>query len=162
MALESGGRQALTELRGMLDLLAIASDDRAPREPAAGLAQVQDLVDQVRAAGLPVHLQVSDAPTAVPAHVDLAGYRILQEALTNSLRHSDRTGTMVTIHYGQSDVDIDVIDQGPLDRTPGPAGRGLLGMRERVALLGGTLVAAPRPGLGFGVHAHLPLPVEAA
>jgi signal transduction histidine kinase len=162
MALESGGRQALTELRGMLDLLAITADDRAPRRPVAGMAQVADLVDQVRAAGLPVRLHVSGEPTALPAHVDLAGYRILQEALTNSLRHSDRAGTTVTIQYGQSDVDIDVIDQGPLERAPSPAGRGLLGMRERVALLGGTLVTQPRPGLGFGLHAHLPLPAEPA
>jgi signal transduction histidine kinase len=160
MALESGGRQALTELRGMLDLLATTADDRAPLGPVAGLAQAGELVDQVRTAGLPVRLVVAGVPSAVPAHVNLAGYRILQEALTNSLRHSDRAGTTVTIQYGPSDVDIDVVDQGPTARAPGPAGRGLLGMRERVALLGGTVVTGPRPGLGFGLHARLPYPDE--
>jgi signal transduction histidine kinase len=156
IALESGGRQALTELRGMLDLLATAADDQAPTGPPAGLAQAEDLVDQVRSAGLPIRLNVIGSSATVPAYVGLAGYRILQEALTNSLRHSDRTGTTVTIQYGQSDVDIDVIDLGPIGLAPRPAGRGLLGMRERVALLGGTLVAQPRSGSGFGLHARLP------
>jgi signal transduction histidine kinase len=98
----------------------------------------------------------------LPARLDLTAYRIPQEALTNSLRHSDRAGTTVTIQYGQSDVDIEVVDDRPVGQAPGPAGRGLLGMRGRVALLGGTLMAQPRPGLGFAVHARLPRPAEPA
>jgi len=157
VALESGGREALAELRGMLDLLAVAADPDAPLGPAPGLSALPDLVERTRAAGLPVRLEVSGDAVPVPSRVDLTAYRVVQEALTNALRHSTRDGTAVTVHYGTDELAVGVVDDVSAATAPFREGRGIVGMRERVALCHGTLEAGPRPGHGFGVQVRLPL-----
>ena len=155
--------QALVELRSVLGVLR-AVDEGAPRAPAPGLARLGDLADTAAAAGLAVRVEESGQSVPLPADVDLAAYRIVQEALTNSARHSGGTKATVRIVYGEDALMVDVHDDGaprPPGRPPGPprgAGSGIAGMTERAAALGGTLQAGPRPGGGFAVQARLPLP----
>ena len=155
--------QALVELRSVLGVLR-AVDEGAPRAPAPGLARLGDLADTAAAAGLAVRVEESGQSVPLPADVDLAAYRIVQEALTNSARHSGGTKATVRIVYGEDALMVDVQDDGaprPPGRPPGPprgAGSGIAGMTERAAALGGTLQAGPRPGGGFAVQARLPLP----
>ena len=155
--------QALVELRSVLGVLR-AVDEGAPRAPAPGLARLGDLADTAAAAGLAVRVEESGQSVPLPADVDLAAYRIVQEALTNSARHSGGTKATVRIDYGEDALMVDVRDDGvprPPGRPPGPsrgAGSGIAGMTERAAALGGTLQAGPRPGGGFAVQARLPLP----
>lgn len=142
---------ALHELRSALDLL---RDGAAPRTPAPRLADIESLVDGVRSGGLDVNLDMVPAQQPLSAAVELAAYRIVQEALTNVTRHAQ--ARHVEIHIAGNDgIDIDVTDDGR-GGTPTP-GNGITGMRERVAALGGTMEAGPRTGTrGFTVHAHLP------
>jgi signal transduction histidine kinase len=139
-------------------------DEGAPRAPAPGLARLGDLADTAAAAGLAVRVEESGQRVPLPADVDLAAYRIVQEALTNSARHSGGTKATVRIGYAEDALMVDVQDDGaprPPGRPPGPprgAGSGIAGMTERAAALGGTLQAGPRPGGGFAVQARLPLP----
>jgi signal transduction histidine kinase len=101
-------------------------------------------------------------PRPLPEGLDLAAYRIAQEALTNALRHSDRSGTSLTVHYGPDALTLDIVDDGLAPHSDTAAGgRGLIGMRERAALYGGEVVAGPRPGRGYGVLARLPIPGQA-
>jgi signal transduction histidine kinase len=154
--------QALIELRSVLGVLR-AVDEGAPRAPAPGLARLGDLADTAAAAGLAVRVEESGQRVPLPADVDLAAYRIIQEALTNSARHSGGTNATVRIVYGKAALVVDVHDDGVLrspGRPTGPphgAGSGIAGMTERAAALGGTLQARPRPGGGFTVQARLPL-----
>ncbi len=154
--------QALVELRSVLGVLR-AVDEGAPRAPAPGLARLGDLADTAAAAGLAVHVEESGPRGPLPADVDLAAYRIVQEALTNSARHSGGTNATVRIVYGEDALMVEVRDDGPLRPAGSPpgqphgAGRGIAGMTERAAALGGTLRARPRPGGGFTVRARLPL-----
>jgi signal transduction histidine kinase len=161
-------RQALVELRSVLGVLRDV-DESAPRAPAPGLARLGDLVDNAAAAGLTVRTEQDGRQVPLPADVDLAAYRIVQEALTNSARHSD--GRLATVHlgYGDGALEIEVCDDGPpRPRGTGPpgggaghgSGNGIAGMTERAAALGGTLTAGPRPDGGFEVRARLPLPGE--
>jgi len=112
----------------------------------------------VREAGLPVALTVTGAPRPLPASLDLTAYRIVQESLTNTLKHAGKTRATVTVRYEERALAIEVLDEGR-GVTPATAGggRGLLGMRERVATFRGELEAGPRPEGGFGVRARLPL-----
>jgi signal transduction histidine kinase len=155
--------QALVELRSVLGVLR-AVDEGAPRAPAPGLARLGDLADTAAAAGLAVRVEESGQRVPLPADVDLAAYRIVQEALTNSARHSSGTNATIRIGYGEGALMVEVHDDGAL-RPPGSppgqprgAGSGIAGMTERAAALGGTLQAGPRPGGGFAVQARLPLP----
>jgi signal transduction histidine kinase len=157
-AVEQAGREALGELR---HLLAVLRPDRADEElgPQPGLADVPRLVDQLREAGLRVSLDEDPAPAGLPGRVDLFAFRIVQEAMTNVLKHAGPgTAVEVTIRVRSRAVTVDVVDDGhgvqPLSVR---SGHGLVGMRERTQLLGGTLVAAPRAGGGFQVTATLPL-----
>ncbi|MEU3689260.1 sensor histidine kinase [Streptomyces narbonensis] len=153
-------RSALDELRATVGLLRQSGDPEAPTEPAPGLAVLDGLLDSFRKAGLPVALARADGDGALPATVDLAAYRIVQEALTNVRKHAgpDAEAEVSVVRVGRT-VEITVLDNG----TPQPAvpadsgGHGLLGMRERVSALGGTLTAAPRYGGGFRVQAILPV-----
>ena len=154
--------QALVELRSVLGVLR-AVDEGAPRAPAPGLARLGDLADTAAAAGLAVRVEESGQPVPLPADVDLAAYRIVQEALTNSARHSGGTNATIRIAYREDALVLDIHDDGARrpGRPPGQprgTGSGIAGMTERAAALGGTLQAGPRPGGGFAVQARLPLP----
>lgn len=153
-------RSALDELRATVGLLRQSGDPEAPTEPAPGLAVLDGLLDSFRKAGLPVALARADGDGALPATVDLAAYRIVQEALTNVRKHAgpDAEAEVSVVRVGRT-VEITVLDNGtPQPGVPADSGgHGLLGMRERVSALGGTLTAAPRYGGGFRVQAILPV-----
>ena len=159
-SIETAGRQALGDIERMLGIL------RAPEEEVCcdvtpGMGQLATLCDQVREAGLPVTLSVEGEPRPLPASLDLTAYRIVQESLTNTLKHAGKTRAIVTIRYEEAALAIEVLDDGR-GVTPATAGggRGLLGMRERVATFRGELEAGPRAEGGFGVRARLPLAAE--
>ncbi|MFI5254885.1 MAG: sensor histidine kinase [Candidatus Limnocylindrales bacterium] len=156
---ESTGREALTELRRLLDLLA---DDRGPEaalEPHPTLSDVDAMVARLRDAGVPVRLQVEGQPSVLPDGLSTTAYRIVQEALTNAMRHAHGAQTSVVISYAADAVVLEVTDEGarPTRAVSAPSGRGLTGMRERAEAWGGTLEAGPREGRGFAVEARLPL-----
>lgn len=155
-------RNALVELRSALGVLRDA-DESAPRSPSPSLSRLGDLADSATAAGLAVHIEEAERPAPLPADVDLAAYRIIQEALTNSARHSGGTKARVRVGYGDGALIVEVDDDGiprPPGRPPGRGngpGHGIAGMTERAKALGGTLQAGPLPGGGFGVRAWLPV-----
>jgi signal transduction histidine kinase len=152
-------RQALAELRSVLGVLR-TDGDTAPRAPAPGLAELDTLVGNMAAAGLKVELETEGGPAPLPASVDLAAYRIIQEALTNSARHSGAARATVLVRYRDGEVEIEVQDEGTAGpRPPRPAGTGsgIAGMTDRAQALGGRLTVGPRPGGGFAVTAVLPV-----
>jgi signal transduction histidine kinase len=158
LAVEASGRTAMGELRHLLGLLAPADGDEAVLVPQPGVGQVPSLVERVWAAGLRAGLSVT-GERALPPGVDLAAYRVVQEALTNVIKHAGAAGAAVTMEYRPDDLLITVTDDG---RPAGPVssgtgGRGLIGLRERIALYGGELDAGPRPGGGWRVRARIPL-----
>jgi signal transduction histidine kinase len=159
LAVESGGRTAMAELRNLLGLLSPAdeTDDKLALRPQPGLGELDTLIDRVSAAGLPVQLQVSGTPRPLPPGVDLAAYRVVQEALTNVLRHAGKTTTSVSVEWGDELV-IAVSDNGNGSNSNGARapGRGLLGLRERLSLYGGQLDAGPQPSGGWQVRAVMP------
>jgi len=156
-SIESTGREALVELRRLLGVVRPApEDDRVDREPQPGLARLPELIEQVSATGLRVELAVGGEPRDLPLGVDLSAYRIVQEALTNTLKHASAENVEVTIAYQDARLELEVLDDGAGGDVGGD-GRGLIGMRERVGLLGGELTAGPRAGGGFGVRAVIPL-----
>ena len=156
-AVQDTGRSALGELRRMLGALREAEDAGAPLVPQPGLAGLGELVDHVRAAGLPVELRVEGDARPLPSGVDLSAYRIVQEALTNALKHAGPARAEVLVRYGERDLELSVSDTGRgRDEDANGAGHGLAGMRERVALYGGELEIGPRPGGGFALRARLP------
>jgi signal transduction histidine kinase len=157
-AITDASREALTELRSVLDILR-QSDEPPPRSPIPSLRRLDSLVSQARAAGLDIRTEIAGEARALPFGVDVAAYRILQEALTNVSRHAGSSTASVRISYGDRDLTVQVDDDGRgAGRQTRPAsGKGILGMRERVAALGGNLVAGPRPEGGFRVRARLPL-----
>jgi signal transduction histidine kinase len=152
-------KQALVELRSVLGILRDV-DAGAPRAPSSSLAHLDDLLGRARASGLSVRLERA-APGPLPAGVDLAAYRILQEALTNTARHAARPGAgpsaVVRISRTREDLVLEVDDDGPGPAGPNGSGNGIIGMTERAHALGGTLEAGPGPGGGFRVRARLPL-----
>jgi signal transduction histidine kinase len=151
-------KQALVELRSVLGVLRDI-DESAPRAPSPGLARLGDLADSAAAAGLAVHIDVADLERPLPADVDLAAYRIVQEALTNSARHSGGRVATVRVRRRDGALIVEVDDDGmprPADLGSGP-GNGIAGMTERAKVLGGTLQAGPRPEGGFKVSAWLPV-----
>jgi signal transduction histidine kinase len=155
-AIESSGRDALVELRRLLGILR-SEDQQLAIGPQPGLGSLQSLVEQMRASGLPVELRIEGEPVHVPAGVDLSAYRIVQEALTNVVKHAGDATAEVVIRYRAHTLELDVVDDGH-GHAPGinGSGHGLIGMRERAALYGGTLDAGPRDGSGFAVRARLP------
>jgi signal transduction histidine kinase len=170
LAVEASGRSALTDLQHLLGLLAPADEPAAastgPGElsPQPGLDQVPALIDRVRAAGLEAKLSVTGTRRVLPGGLDLAAYRVVQEALTNVLKHAGPARTDVHVEYRPCELRIKVSDDGrPADpgvayrQPPGPGGRGLIGLRERIAIYRGELDAGPRPGGGWQVSAKIPL-----
>jgi signal transduction histidine kinase len=158
LAVEASGRTAMGELRHLLGLLAPAGGDEAVLVPQPGTGQVRSLVDRVRAAGLDVELTVTGARD-LPPGVDLAAYRVVQEALTNVIRHAGAGRAAVSLEYRPDELLITVVDEGgyPPAATASKGGRGLIGLRERIAIYGGELDAGPRPGGGWRVQARIPL-----
>jgi signal transduction histidine kinase len=155
LAVEQAGRQALGELRRLLGIL--RRDEREPAlRPQPGLADLQELAAQAERAGLPVELIFEGAPARLPAGLDLAAYRIVQEALTNTRKHAGPARARVAVRYAPEALELEITDDGR-PAANGGSGHGLIGMRERVALYGGQLDAGPRPQGGFTIHAHLPL-----
>jgi signal transduction histidine kinase len=155
------GRQAMTEMHRTLKLLRTTDDDAAQRSPQPGLANLDMLLDQARAAGLDVRLAVEGEPRELSQSLDLSAFRIVQEALTNVLKHAGQARANVTVGYRTQALELSVVDSG--NGTPTPArgltaagGHGLVGMRERAAMFGGTLSARPRADRGFEVNAVLP------
>jgi signal transduction histidine kinase len=152
--------EALADLRGTLGVLRNPGHG-APVGPAAGLDDLEELTGSLRAAGVRVDLDV-DAPGPVPAAVHAAGYRIVQEALTNVLRHARASSAEIRVRRDARAVRIEVTDDGPGAVAPrNGAGHGLRGMRERAAALGGTLDSGPRPEGGWRVRAVLPVAAAA-
>ena len=160
-SIESAGRQALSDMERMLEILRVAEGPDQVLSPQPGLRQVDSLAAHVSEAGLPVEVAVEGSPTELPSSVDLSAYRIVQEALTNSLKHAGASRAKVSIRYGPHSLELEVTDDGRGMSERGPSGdkegRGLVGMRERVALFGGELSAGPMPEGGFRVLARLPL-----
>ncbi|MET9147635.1 histidine kinase [Streptomyces sp. NPDC004042] len=153
------GRQALTDMRRSLGVLRAGEPD-AERHPLPGLAQLRSLADQMCAAGLPTRLDLCGGHTHVPATAQLTVYRLVQEALTNTLRHTPAgTRAEVRVCCSAEAVTVDVTDSGPRAPRPGavPSGHGIPGMRERAAAYGGTLRAGPLPGGGWQVRTRLGL-----
>jgi signal transduction histidine kinase len=155
-AIESTGREGMTELRRLLDVLHVeeVADDLEPRP---GLAHLPALAERVGRAGMPVTVAVDGRERPLPPGVDLSAYRIVQEALTNALRHAGRASARVGVTYRADEVEVQVSDDGTGTVVPeAGGGHGLAGMRERVRLFGGTLEAGPTPTGGFSVRAVLP------
>jgi signal transduction histidine kinase len=151
-------KQALVELRTVLGVLRDV-DNEAPRTPVPGLSELNTLLGRSRAAGLAVRMIEEGERRPLPSDVDVTAYRIVQESLTNSSRHSGGGRATVRLSYSESELCVEVEDDGPTlrsGRTNG-SGKGITGMSERARALGGTLRAGPRPGGGFSVRARLPL-----
>lgn len=186
LAIEESGRAAIVELQHLPGLLAPPGEpedgnlagiqDVEPLRPQPSLDRVQPLIDRVVAAGVPVELRIRGALRALPPGRDLAAYRIVQEALTNVIKHAGQPPTTVTLDYRRGDLSIEIADEGRPAAAAAPAslraapgglgtvpgtGRGLLGLRERVSLYGGELDAGRRPGGGWLVRARLPDPPPA-
>jgi signal transduction histidine kinase len=161
-AIEATSRAALTELRRLLGVLRQDSEVQASLTPVPGLANLDSLLAEVGKVGLAVRVRVEGTPLQLPAGVDLSAYRIVQEALTNVVKHAGPAHAQVTIGYRDQEVTVEVTDDGRGAVPPASDGRvetghGLIGMRERVAAFNGDLEAGPRPGGGFRVAARLPL-----
>ncbi|MEV5891274.1 sensor histidine kinase [Nonomuraea fuscirosea] len=165
-AIEHTGRLAMTEMRNIVGVL--RTDARAELGPQPGVRDLPSLVEQMREAGLPTSLRVEGEPVPLPAGVDLAAYRLVQEGLTNSLRHAGAgVRAVVTVRHDPGELDVEVRDDGNGGKSGDgrdgggevslPSGHGLVGIRERVALYGGILSIGPLPGGGFEVRARFPL-----
>ena len=151
-------RTTLREMRRLLDVLRTDEEPDAELAPQPGLAGIEALVEQVRDAGLPVTWEVSGEPVGLEAGVALTVYRIVQEALTNTLKHAGTATACVRLCFDAQGLEVEVHDdgRGPLPHSGAGVGHGLVGMRERVALYGGTLHTGHRPGGGFAVQARIP------
>ena len=168
LAVEAAGRDTMTELRHLLGVLAPAADgeDEVDLSPQPSLSRLSPLIDRIAFAGLPVEVRISGEPRPLPSGVDLTAYRIIQEALTNALKHGDGVKAEVTVRYADRSLRVEVLNSGPSvlsggrpapASTSGKDGRGLLGLRQRVAVFGGELDARRRLGGGFRVRARIPL-----
>jgi signal transduction histidine kinase len=172
-AVEAAGRTTMTELRHLLGLLAPAADgedredgiDSGGLAPQPSLSRLSPLIDRIAFAGLPVEVRISGEPRPLPSGVDVTAYRIVQEALTNALRHGAGGKAEVTVRYAERSLRVEVLTSGPSVLTGDPppprsgdgTGRGLLGLRQRVAVYGGDLDARRRLGGGYRVRARIPV-----
>ena len=160
-SVEQTGREALREMRRMVGMLGTEADEPLALAPQPSMDELEWLVERAREAGLEVDLTIEGEPKKLESGVDLSAFRIVQEALRNTLKHAGPARAAVTIRYGEHDVVVDVSDNGRGVRAAtdngAQTGQGLVGMRERVAMLGGEIEAGYRKDGGFGVHAKLPL-----
>jgi signal transduction histidine kinase len=172
-AIEAAGREAMAELRHLLGVLAPPaggeeegkeeSEEGTGLSPQPSLSRLSRLIDRIAFAGLPVEVRISGEPRPLPSGVDLTAYRIIQEALTNALKHGEARQAEVTVRYADRYLRVEILNSGPsvLSGDPPPEraeeGRGLLGLRQRVAVFGGELDARRRLGGGFRVRARIPL-----
>ncbi|WP_406433003.1 sensor histidine kinase [Streptomyces sp. NBC_00631] len=159
LSVEAGGRTAMGELRQVMGLLTMDDPEDPELEPQPGLARLGPLIDRTRGTGTAVELSVRGTVRPLPGGVELTAYRVVQEALTNTLKHAAGSRADVRVDYGEDELRVEVSDSGG---TPGPAaatgnGRGLIGLRERLAVYGGTLDNGPRPLGGYRVRALIPL-----
>ena len=157
-AIEASGREALVELRRLLAILRTA-DDQLTVGPQPGLGSLDSLIDQVRETGLPVDLRIEGQQVPLPPGVDLSAYRIIQEALTNTIKHAGPAKAEVMLRYDTAALELQITDTGTATAPGSGSGHGLIGMRERITLLGGELVTGARDdgGAGYQVRARLPL-----
>jgi signal transduction histidine kinase len=165
MTIEATARQALAEMRRLLELLDSGEDESGAEEmlrPTPGLGRLRELSGQVKASGLPVELMIDGDLAGLPPGLDLAAYRIVQEALTNALKHAGPARAIVTVCRTGETLEIGVADDGQGGRALDGGGRGLPGMQQRARLYGGELQAGPHPDGGFRVHALLPIAGPAA
>ena len=161
-SVEHTGREALAEMRRMLEMLR-GDDEDVALTPQPSIDELDSLLERARAAGLDVDLRVEGERRRVQSSVDLSCFRIVQEALTNTIKHSGAEHASVRLRYGPAQVEVDVVDDGRgvrPEEAPNGSGHGLVGMRERVAMHGGHLEAGYRAGGGFAVRATLPLEPE--
>jgi signal transduction histidine kinase len=154
-AIEVTASQALAEMRRLLGLLR-ESDDGVAHAPQPTLARLDELLTQVRDAGLPVELEIEGARRELPPGIDLSAYRIVQEALTNALKHAGPASARVSVRYADDGLELEVADDGAGDGNGDGTGHGLVGIRERVAVFGGQVDAGARPDGGYAVRARLP------
>jgi signal transduction histidine kinase len=154
---ERVGRAALAEMRRLLAVMR-RDGDRVELTPQPGLDGLDSLVKDIGRAGLPVELHVEGEPFPLPRGIDLSAYRIVQEALTNTLKHAHASHADVTIHYAPDEVEIEVRDNGYGAVISNGHGHGLIGIRERVKLYGGDMTAGTANGGGFRLSTRLPLP----
>jgi signal transduction histidine kinase len=161
-AIEATANRAMAEMRRALGILRDTQASGAALAPLPGLGQLPALLDQLRTAGLPVELAVEGTPRPLPASIDLSLYRVVQEALTNALKHARATRADVVVCYAAHEITVEVADdgRGPPPAAARSAGAGTIGMRERVALFDGELWVGPRPQGGYAVRACLPIPAE--
>jgi signal transduction histidine kinase len=162
-AIEATANRAMAEMRRALGILRDPERSGPALAPLPGLGQLPALLDQVRAAGLPVELTVKGTPRSLATTIDLSLYRIVQEALTNALKHARAASAEVVVCYGDHDIKVEVTDdgRGPPTSADRPQGAGTIGMQERVALFDGELRVGPRPQGGYAVQVCLPLSVDA-
>jgi signal transduction histidine kinase len=159
--IEATGSEALAEMRRLLGMLR-RDDEEIALAPQPSVRYLDALAAQVREAGLPVDLSVEGEPTELPPGVDLSAYRIVQEALTNALKHAGPATARVVVRYRENNLELDIADTGAGASASDGEGHGLAGMRERVWLYGGKIEAGPRDGGGFAVRARLPLDSDRA
>jgi len=158
-AIERAGEQALGEMRRLLGMLRLA-DERAALAPQPGLGRLDDLAAEVTAAGLPVDVRVEGERFELPPGVDVSAYRIVQEALTNALKHAGPARATVVLRYIPDGLELEIADDGAGSGEGGGSGQGLVGIRERVGFYGGELEAGADPGGGYRVRARLPVPAR--
>jgi signal transduction histidine kinase len=154
--IESTGSQALAEMRRLLGLLR-QGDEELGLAPQPSLSSLDSLAAQVTEAGLPVEVTIEGEARELPPGIDLSAFRIVQEALTNALKHAGPATANVVVRYGDDELELDILDTGPGDGSGDSGGHGLVGMRERANLYGGDVMAGRRAGGGFGVRVRLPL-----
>jgi len=159
LAVEAGGRAALAELRHVMGLLTGDDPETAELAPQPGLDQLAGLAGRVRGTGVPVEVAVTGTPRPLTAGVDLTAYRVVQEALTNTLKHAAGSSVRISVDYGADSLRVEVTDTGGVSTTADGSsnGRGLVGLRERLAVYGGTLQAGVLPTGGFRVRAVIPI-----
>jgi signal transduction histidine kinase len=156
-AVEKTGRDAMTELRHLMGVLAPDQDGDDALAPQPGLSRLGTLVDRIAFAGIPVDVTIHGKPRALPTGIDVTAYRVIQEALTNTLKHAPGSRAEVTVGYGTRNLRLEILNTGSSKPVKADGGRGLIGLRERVAVYGGDLDARHRFGGGYRVRARIPL-----